>query len=59
MWLNFSWVNVMYLYWPVLLIFITLVVLFLPAKVLYHRSRKWWAYSNVSKISRPVPFDWF
>ncbi|KAL2001841.1 hypothetical protein VTN02DRAFT_1132 [Thermoascus thermophilus] len=46
MWLNFSWVNVMYLYWPVLLIFITLVVLFLPAKVLYHRSRKWWAYSN-------------
>ncbi|KAL1970941.1 hypothetical protein VTN77DRAFT_2775 [Rasamsonia byssochlamydoides] len=46
MWLNFSWVNDMFLYWPVVLIFITVVVLFLPARVLYHHSRKWWAFSN-------------
>ncbi|GAD98532.1 signal transduction protein Syg1 [Paecilomyces variotii No. 5] len=46
MWLNFSWVNWMYIYWPVILIFITVLVIFFPAPVLYHRSRKWWAYSN-------------
>jgi hypothetical protein len=48
MWLNFSWVNEMYIYWPVVLIFLTVVIVFLPARVLYHRSRKWWAFSNVS-----------
>ncbi|KAK6831651.1 hypothetical protein RU639_002654 [Aspergillus parasiticus] len=46
MWLNFLSVNAMYIYWPVVLIGITVVVLFLPARILYHRSRKWWAYSN-------------
>ncbi|KAJ5672832.1 SPX N-terminal, partial [Penicillium longicatenatum] len=46
MWLNFSWVNEMYIYWPVVLIFLTVVIVFLPARVLYHRSRKWWAFSN-------------
>lgn len=49
MWLNFLSVNAMYIYWPVVLIGITVIVLFLPARVLYHRSRKWWAYSNVSE----------
>lgn len=39
----------MYIYWPVVLIFLTIVIVFLPARVLYHRSRKWWAFSNVSK----------
>jgi hypothetical protein len=48
MWLNFFSVNDMYVYWPVVLIGLTVIVLFLPARVLYHRSRKWWAYSNVS-----------
>ncbi|KAJ5689214.1 hypothetical protein N7462_003606, partial [Penicillium macrosclerotiorum] len=46
MWLNFSWFNAMYIYWPVVLIGITLIIVFLPARVLYHRSRKWWAFSN-------------
>jgi len=48
MWLNFSWINAMYIYWPVVLIGLTLIIIFLPARVLYHRSRKWWAFSNVS-----------
>lgn len=48
MWLNFLAVNDMYTYWPVVLVGLTLIILFLPFRVLYHRSRKWWAYSNVS-----------
>jgi len=51
MWLNFTWVNSMYIYWPVVLVGLTLIILFLPARVLYHRSRKWFAFSNVSYIS--------
>ncbi|KAH1491873.1 hypothetical protein KXV92_008653 [Aspergillus fumigatus] len=46
MWLNFLTINSMYVYWPVVLIGLTTIILFLPARVLYHRSRKWWAYSN-------------
>lgn len=49
MWLNFLAINAMYVYWPVVLVGLTVVTLFLPARVLYHRSRKWWAYSNVSE----------
>lgn len=48
MWLNFFIVNDMYIYWPVVLVGLTVILLFLPFRVLYHRSRKWWAYSNVS-----------
>ena len=48
MWLNFSWYNDMYIYWPVVLIGLTIIIIFLPARVLYHRSRKWFAFSNVS-----------
>lgn len=48
MWLNFLHVNDMYIYWPVVLVGLTLIILFLPFRVLYHHSRKWWAYSNVS-----------
>jgi len=48
MWLNFLTVNAMYIYWPVALVGLTLIILFLPFRVLYHRSRQWWAYSNVS-----------
>lgn len=47
MWLNFSRIDSMFLYYPVLLIFITVVMLFLPLKVFYHHSRVWWAFSNV------------
>ncbi|ODM20836.1 hypothetical protein SI65_03889 [Aspergillus cristatus] len=46
MWLNFLTVNAMYIYWPVVLVGLTLIILFLPFRVLYHRSRQWWAYSN-------------
>ncbi|KAJ5795153.1 SPX N-terminal [Penicillium paradoxum] len=46
MWLNFSWYNDMYIYWPVVLIGLTVFIVFLPARVLYHRSRKWFAFSN-------------
>ncbi|OXV05943.1 hypothetical protein Egran_06289 [Elaphomyces granulatus] len=45
-WSNFSWINDMFIYWPVVLISVTIVILFFPAKILYHQSRKWWAYSN-------------
>lgn len=48
MWLNFSWYNHMYIYWPVVLVGLTVIIIFLPARVLYHRSRKWFAFSNVS-----------
>lgn len=51
MWLNFSWYNHMYVYWPVVLIGLTVIIIFLPARVLYHRSRKWFAFSNVSSYS--------
>lgn len=37
----------MYLYWPVILIGVSIIVLFNPLPILYHRSRHWWAYSNV------------
>ncbi|EZG05898.1 hypothetical protein H106_04392 [Trichophyton rubrum CBS 735.88] len=46
MWLNFRWVNSFYIYWPVVLIGLTVVTLFLPARILYYRSRLWWAYSH-------------
>lgn len=46
--LNFRLVNSLYIYWPILLIGITLLILFIPIPLFYHRSRRWWAYSNVS-----------
>lgn len=51
MWINFSWINAMYIYWPAVLIGVTVIIVFLPARVLYHQSRKWWAFSNVSDLS--------
>lgn len=50
MWLNFARYGaaVMYLYYPVILVFISIVVIFLPAPILFHRSRKWFVYSHVS-----------
>ncbi|KAL8828149.1 MAG: hypothetical protein Q9191_002755 [Dirinaria sp. TL-2023a] len=48
LWLNFqqSGADQMFLYWPVVLIGLTIMILFFPGPVLYHRSRYWWAYSN-------------
>ncbi|KAI1365879.1 EXS family-domain-containing protein [Xylaria arbuscula] len=47
-WLNFTRYgnNELWLYYPIILIFITLLIIFLPAPVLWHRSRQWLAYSH-------------
>lgn len=49
MWLNFSrfgdWED-MYLYYPVVLICISLAILFLPAPILHHKARRWFLYSH-------------
>lgn len=49
-WINFTRYGSeeMYLYYPVILIAITLFLLFLPAPILWHRSRHWLVYSHVS-----------
>lgn len=54
-WLNFSRYGspAMYLYYPVILIFVTFVILFLPAPILFHKSRKWFLYSHV-RIAPPA-----
>jgi hypothetical protein len=49
-WLNFSKLGnleELYLYYPVVLIGITLVILFFPAPIFHHRARKWFLYSHV------------
>ncbi|KAJ9650360.1 Xenotropic and polytropic retrovirus receptor 1 [Neophaeococcomyces mojaviensis] len=47
-WLNFEFgeIHPMYLYWPVVLIGLTLLIMALPFKILYYHARKWWAFSN-------------
>lgn len=54
----FFWVNFtrygsedLYLYYPVILVAITLFILLLPAPVLWYRSRQWLMYSHVSTIT--------
>lgn len=53
MWLTFSRFGgeTMYIYWPVILIGITGLILFNPIPFLYHRSRFWFLYSNVRQLS--------
>ncbi|KAF2179803.1 EXS-domain-containing protein [Zopfia rhizophila CBS 207.26] len=48
MWLNFSQFGgeTIYLYYPILLIGISTIILFFPARVLYYRSRTWLIYST-------------
>ena len=48
LWLNFqkTGADAMFLYWPVVLMALTVLILLFPGPVLYHRSRHWWAYSN-------------
>ncbi|KAK4083021.1 uncharacterized protein Triagg1_1911 [Trichoderma aggressivum f. europaeum] len=48
MWANFSRYggDAMYLYYPVLLVGLTVVVILFPAPVLAHKSRRWLAYSH-------------
>ncbi|KAI0459942.1 EXS family-domain-containing protein [Xylaria acuta] len=47
-WLNFTRYgrDELWLYYPVILIFISLLIIFLPARILFHRSRQWLAYSH-------------
>ncbi|KAI0881088.1 EXS-domain-containing protein [Annulohypoxylon maeteangense] len=47
-WINFTRYgsSELYLYYPVILIVITLVILLLPAPILWHRSRQWLMYSH-------------
>lgn len=48
-WLNFSRYGApeMYIYYPVILIFVTALLIFLPAPYIFHRSRRWFVYSHV------------
>jgi hypothetical protein len=49
-WLNFSQYGSpdMYLYYPVILIGVSLAVLFFPAPILRYKSRRWFLYAHVS-----------
>ncbi|KAH7330492.1 SPX domain-containing protein [Rhexocercosporidium sp. MPI-PUGE-AT-0058] len=48
-WLNFSRYGApeMYIYYPVILIFVTVVLIFFPGPYIFHRSRRWFVYSHV------------
>ncbi|KAK7751227.1 Xenotropic and polytropic retrovirus receptor 1 [Diatrype stigma] len=47
-WLNFTRYGSpeMYLYYPVILIGLSLVIILFPAPILWHKSRRWLAYSH-------------
>ncbi|TQS35534.1 hypothetical protein Golomagni_04045 [Golovinomyces magnicellulatus] len=47
-WVNFSMFGAsqMYIYFPLILILFTVIVIFLPAPILFHRGRIWFLYSN-------------
>jgi hypothetical protein len=55
-WANFSRYGPeeVYLYYPVILIGLTVVIILLPFPVIAHRSRKWLVYSHVSWRMRPL-----
>ena len=48
-WVNFtqSPLSEMYLYYPVILVALSVAIILLPAPILWHRSRRWFAYSHV------------
>lgn len=50
LWINFSdlGTQTMFIYYPVILIFVTALIIFIPAPILFHRSRRWFVYSHVS-----------
>lgn len=56
-WLNFTRYGSpdLYLYFPVILIALSFVILFLPAPILFHKSRKWFLYSHVRPPSSLPP----
>ena len=52
LWTNFSRYGspAMYIYYPVILIFVTACIIFFPGPLFFHRSRRWFVYSHVSTI---------
>lgn len=48
LWLNFRQTgpDAMYIYWPVLMGGLTLLILVWPFPMFYHHARKWWGVSN-------------
>jgi hypothetical protein len=53
-WINFSGFgsSEIFIYYPVILIFITAVLIFFPGPLFFHRSRRWFVYSHVSTSTR-------
>jgi hypothetical protein len=45
----------MYLYFPVILIGVTAIIILLPFPVLAHSSRKWLVYSHISRSRHREP----
>lgn len=56
MWINFSRYGEgdLYIYYPVILIGLTVLIILFPAPVLVPKSRRWFAYSHVSTTRCPV-----
>lgn len=52
--LNFHRVGgeALYLYWPVILIGLSVLVLFNPIRIFYYRSRMWLLYSLVRTLPK-------
>lgn len=50
MWINFSRYGTpeMFIYYPVILLFVTTIIIFFPGPLFFHRSRRWFVYSHVS-----------
>ncbi|KAH0840478.1 putative signal transduction protein Syg1 [Fonsecaea pedrosoi] len=42
-----------YVYWPLILIVLTMLIIFLPFPILYHNARKWWAVTNMRLACAP------
>ncbi|EXJ60731.1 hypothetical protein A1O7_04884 [Cladophialophora yegresii CBS 114405] len=42
-----------YIYWPLFLIIITVVIIFFPFPFIYHHARKWWAETNLRLAFAP------
>ena len=55
-WLNFSRYGApeMFIYYPVILIFVTALIIFFPGPLFFYRSRRWFVYSHVSVFKRCI-----
>ena len=56
-WINFSRYGSpeMFIYYPVILIFVTAAIIFFPGPLFFHRSRRWFVYSHVSTLLGYIP----